>query len=91
MRPVAASSLPARLRRLKRDNTVRNEHEKGMDFSKAERGKFYRPGARLNLPVYLDPDVQARLTKAAQKRHEDVDSLVNRLLKREIETAETLS
>lgn len=23
------------------------------DFSNAERGKFYRPNARLNLPVYL--------------------------------------
>jgi hypothetical protein len=65
--------------------------KKEYDFSKAERGKFYRSGARLNVPVYLDPDVQARLTKAAQKRREDVGSLVNRLLKREIETAETLS
>jgi len=65
--------------------------KKEYDFSKAERGKFYRPGARLNLPVYLDPYVQARLTKAAQKRREDVGSLVNRLLKREIETAKTLS
>ena len=62
-----------------------------MDFSKAERGKFFSSGARLNMPVYLDPDVQARLTKAAQKRHEDMGSLVNRLLKRQIETAETLS
>jgi len=65
--------------------------KKEYDFSKAERGRFYRSGARLNLPVYLEPDVQARLTKAAQKRREDVGSLVNRLLKREIETAETLS
>ncbi len=65
--------------------------KKEYDFSKAERGKFYRSGARLNLPVYLDPEVQARLTKAAQKRHEDMGSLVKRLLKREIETAETLS
>jgi hypothetical protein len=65
--------------------------KKEYDFSKAERGKFYRSGARLNVPVYLDPDVQARLTKVAPKRREDVGSLVNRLLKREIETAETLS
>lgn len=64
--------------------------KKEYDFSKGERGKFYRPGARLNVPVYLEPDVQARLAKAAQKRHEDVGSLVNRLLKQEIETAETL-
>ena len=61
------------------------------DFSKAERGKFYRPGAKVNLPVYLEPKVRARLTRAAQKRREDVSALVNRLLKREIETAETLS
>ena len=65
--------------------------KKEYDFSKAERGKFYRPSAKLNLPVYLDPEVQARLTKAAQKRREDVSALVNRLLKREIETAEALS
>jgi len=61
------------------------------DFSKAERSKFYRPGAKVNLPVYLEPKVRARLTRAAQKRREDVSALVNRLLKREIETAETLS
>ena len=61
------------------------------DFSKAERGKLYRPGAKLNLPVYLEPEVQARLTRAARKRHEDLSALVNRLLKRDIETAEALS
>ena len=60
------------------------------DFSKGERGKFHRPNATLNLPVYLEPEVQARLSKAAQKRREDVSALVNRLLKREIETAEVL-
>jgi hypothetical protein len=65
--------------------------KKEYDFSKAERGRFYRPGARQKLPVYLEPEVQARLAKAAQKRHEEVGTLVNRLLKREIETAETLS
>ena len=65
--------------------------KKEYDFSKAERGKFYRPGAKLNLPIYLEPDVQARVAQAAQKRREDVSALVNRLLKREIETAETWS
>lgn len=61
------------------------------DFSNAERGKFYRPNVQLNLPVYLEPDVQARLSKAARKRKEDVSALVNRILKREIENAEALS
>jgi hypothetical protein len=64
--------------------------KKEYDFTKGERGKFYRAGAKLNLPVYLEPEVQARLTRAAHKRREDVSALVNRLLKREIELAEAL-
>jgi hypothetical protein len=28
------------------------------DFSKGERGRFYRHDAQLNLPVYLEPDVR---------------------------------
>ena len=31
--------------------------KKEYDFSKGERGKFYRPGAKLNVPVYLEPDL----------------------------------
>ena len=64
--------------------------KKEYDFSKAERGRFYRPGAKLNLPVYLEPEIQVRLASAARKRGEDVGTLVNRLLKREIELAEAL-
>lgn len=62
--------------------------KKEYDFSKAERGKFHRPNARFNLPVYLEPQVEARLASAARKSGEDVGRLVNRLLKREIELAE---
>ena len=32
--------------------------KKEYDFSKGERGKFYRRDARLNLPVYLEPDLR---------------------------------
>lgn len=32
--------------------------KKEYDFSKGERGKFYRPGAQLNLPVYLEADLR---------------------------------
>ena len=60
------------------------------DFSAAERGRFFRPGAQFRMPVYLEPQVQARLAQAAHKRREDVSALVNRLLKREIENAEAL-
>jgi hypothetical protein len=62
--------------------------KKEYDFSKAERGRFYRPNPKLNLPVYLDPQVQAWLDKVADKRGEDVGKLVNRLLKKEIELVE---
>jgi hypothetical protein len=64
--------------------------KKEYDFSKAERGRFYRPHAKLNLPVYLEPQVQVWLDKIAVKRGEDVGKLVNRLLKKEIELAEAL-
>jgi hypothetical protein len=32
--------------------------KKEYDSSKGERGKFYRPGIQLNLPVYLEPDLR---------------------------------
>jgi hypothetical protein len=31
--------------------------KKEYDFSKGERGRFFRPDAELNIPVYLEPDV----------------------------------
>lgn len=32
--------------------------KKEYDFSKGERGKFFRRGAKLNLPVYLEADLR---------------------------------
>ena len=64
--------------------------KKEYDFSKAGRGRFYHPNAKLNLPVYLEPKIQAWLDKVAGKRGEDVGKLVNRLLKKEIELAEAI-
>jgi hypothetical protein len=32
--------------------------KKEYDFSKGERGKFYRPDIQLSLPVYLEPDLR---------------------------------
>lgn len=39
-----------------------------IDFSGATRGKFYRPNLKLNLPVYLDAEVQAYLANDLLKR-----------------------
>ena len=59
--------------------------KKEYDFSKGERGKFYRPDAKLNLPVYLDNDVLAFVERIASKRRTDVSSVVNRLLKSDMQ------
>lgn len=54
------------------------------DFSKAERGKFYRAGAPLIPPVHLEPDVLITLTGVAETRGVSLDQLVNDLLKEDI-------
>jgi hypothetical protein len=58
------------------------------DFSKGERGRFHRPGAVLNPPVHLDPEVLEFLTARAKARGVSVSELVNTLLKKDIELIE---
>ncbi len=58
------------------------------DFSKAERGKFYRRDAILVPPVHLDPEVLAFLTARAKARGISLTELVNALLKKDIERIE---
>ena len=60
------------------------------DFSRAERGKFYRAGAQLRLPVYLDEPVQSYLAAAAERKGTSLTQLVNDLLSREIDIAEAI-
>ena len=60
------------------------------NFKNAERGKFFRPGAVLRLPIYLEPEVQDYLAAKAQAKNIDLDDLVNDLLKQEIRIAESL-
>ena len=61
-----------------------------IDFSGAARGKFYRPNLKLNLPVYLDAEVQAYLANIAAKKGVPVSDLANDLLKREIAIIEAV-
>jgi hypothetical protein len=60
-----------------------------IDFSKGVRGKFYRPDMTLALPVYLDNDVQSRLSNLAAAKGVDISELVNDLLKKDLELIET--
>jgi hypothetical protein len=54
------------------------------DFSKAERGKFFRPDAKLDVPVYLDTDVRDYLEARAKGKGVEVNEIVNDLLRKDI-------
>ena len=60
------------------------------DFSKAERGKFYRPDAKLNLPIYLDDEVMAFVEKIANKKGTDMSSVVNMILRGDMHISEAM-
>lgn len=59
-----------------------------IDFANGQRGKFYRTGAKLHLPVYLDDPVQSRLAALAAAKGVDLSALVNDLLRKDIELIE---
>ena len=63
---------------------------KEYDFSKGERGKFYRPDMKMNIPIYLDEEVSAFVDKIASKKRIDRSSVVNELLRGDIKIAETV-
>ena len=58
------------------------------DFKNAQRCKFFRQDASLELPVYLEAGVRAYLTERAKAKGVPVGDLVNDLLKRDIELIE---
>ena len=61
------------------------------DFSKAERGKFYRKGAELRLPIYLEAKLQSQLERIAQKKGKELSDVVNQLVRKEVELLEELT
>jgi hypothetical protein len=64
--------------------------KKEYDFSKGERGKFFRPNTKLSLPVYLDEEVLAFVQRIAKRRKTDPSSVVNQLLRGDMHVAEVL-
>ena len=61
------------------------------DFSKGERGKFYRKDAVLRAPVHLEPHVQEYLSARAAARGTSLDRLVNEMLEKDIEQIKAAS
>jgi uncharacterized protein (DUF4415 family) len=53
------------------------------DFSKAVRGRFYRPDTQLNIPVYLDQDVESWFAEKAKIKGVNLQSLINELLRKD--------
>lgn len=60
------------------------------DFSKGERGKFYKPDATLNLPVYLDDEVRRYLERQAKAKGKELSEIVNEMLKKDIDLVEAV-
>jgi len=59
------------------------------DFSKGERGKFYKPYLQLHAPVYLEQSVQDYFLKKATEKGVELSRLINELLKNDIRIIET--
>ena len=63
---------------------------KEYDFTNAERGKFYRPDAKLNIPVYLEDEVRDFVSGIAEKKHSDMGRVVNDLLRSDMNLAKAM-
>ena len=60
------------------------------DFSRGERGKFYKSDAVLQIPVYLDADIDGFIRELARKSGRDADQLVNEWLRNRIEIIQSV-
>jgi len=64
--------------------------KKEYDFTNAERGKFHRPDAKLNIPVYLDDEVRVFVSGIAAQKQSDMGQVVNDLLRSDMGLAEVM-
>jgi len=65
--------------------------EQEYDFSKGERGKFYRKNVKLNIPIYLEPDNRAFVESIASKKGMDVETIVNKMIKSNMQLVKEMS
>lgn len=64
--------------------------KKEYDFSKAEQGKFCCKPENLKIPVYLDSALETFYSERARKRKIDVGTLINTVLRKEMDLAREL-
>ena len=58
--------------------------KKEYDFSRAERGKFYRKNADVRLPIYLGARLQKQVEGLATRTGRDMGELVNHIVETEM-------
>ena len=68
----------------------RQRLKKEYDFSKAERGRFYKKGATLRLPIYLDAKLQNQVEDLANRTGRDVGDVVSRIVEKEVRLIDEL-
>ena len=64
--------------------------KKEYDFSKGERGKFFKSNVKINLPIYLDRDNLRFIEQIAKKKRLDLSVVVNNLIKGDRQIAEII-
>lgn len=64
--------------------------DREVDFSNGVRGKFYRPGMKLRIPVYLEETLLGSLAEIAERRGMNLDDLVSDLLRRDLAIVDAL-
>ena len=52
------------------------------DFSKGERGRFYRDDISLELPIFFEPENLTFVQKVAEQNKTDVSAVINDLIKK---------
>lgn len=62
--------------------------KKEYDFSKGERGKFYKKDVNFHIPVYLEPEIESFFTKLANQKNTNLGQVINQLLFKDKELIE---
>lgn len=65
--------------------------KKEYDFTNAQQGKFYTPIEEIEVPIYLEKDVAYFFAKKLKGKNETLQSLVNELLRKDIEIVNRVS
>lgn len=79
------------LQKMRRNNISTITMKQEYDFSKGTRGKFYNIDSKINLPVYLNETNLKYVKKIAEEKKLDLSTIVNQLIKDNINIAQILS